>query len=203
MLFLDELPEFDRRVLESLRQPLESGSIELSRAAGKVCYPARFQLIAAMNPCPAGRTCTASDCICTVDQQRRYQSRVSGPLLDRIDLRVLVPPVGSDVLLAPSAAAADPAEIRARVAAALHAQLARAGKLNSSLSAPEVDAYCVLDRAGRLLVGRAMERLGLSARGTHRVLKVARTLADLVGAAQITTPHLTEALAFREVAVGY
>ena len=202
VLFLDELPEFDRRVLESLRQPLESGSIELSRAAGKVCYPARFQLVAAMNPCPAGRTCTASDCICTVDQQRRYHSRVSGPLLDRIDLRVLVPPVGSDVLLAPSAAAADPSEIRARVAAALHAQLARAGKLNAALSAPEVDAYCVLDRAGRLLVGRAMERLGLSARGTHRVLKVARTLADLVGAAQITTPHLTEALAFREVAVG-
>ena len=203
ILFLDELPEFDRRVLESLRQPLESGAIELSRAAGKIRYPAQFQLVAAMNPCPAGRTCSASDCVCTLDQQRRYQNRVSGPLLDRIDLRVSVPPVGSEVLLAPSTDAADPVEMRARIDGAQRTQRARAGKLNAALSAPEVDAYCVLDRAGRLLVARAMERLRLSARGTHRVLKVARTLADLVGAAQITTAHLTEALAFREVPVEY
>ena len=156
-----------------------------------------------MNPCPAGRNCSASDCVCTLDQQRRYRSRISGPLLDRIDLRVVVPNVDSDVLLAPSAPDADADEVRARVATALHAQLARAGKLNATLTAPEVDAYCVLDRAGRLLVARAIERLRLSARGAHRVLKVARTLADLVGDAKIATPHLTEALAFREVAVEY
>ncbi|HEY6599623.1 MAG TPA: YifB family Mg chelatase-like AAA ATPase [Pseudomonadales bacterium] len=203
VLFLDELPEFDRRVLESLRQPLESGVIELSRAAGRIRYPARFQLIAAMNPCPAGRNCTLSDCVCTLDQQRRYRSRISGPLLDRIDLRVMVPSVGSDVLLAPSSPESDANEVRIRVATALQTQLARAGKLNATLSAPEVDAYCVLDRAGRLLVARAIERLRLSARGAHRVLKVARTLADLGGDAQIATPHLTEALAFREVAVEY
>jgi magnesium chelatase family protein len=203
VLFLDELPEFDRRVLESLRQPLESGSIELARARGRVRYPARFQLIAAMNPCPAGRACGVSDCVCTADQQRRYRSRVSGPLLDRIDLRVDVPPIGSDVLFAAPTEAADTAQMRARIVAARHTQLGRAGKLNSALTAPEIDTYCALDRAGRQLMGRAMDRLGLSARGTHRVLKVARTLADLAGVAQITTQHLAEAIAFREVPFDY
>ena len=203
VLFLDELPEFDRRVLESLRQPLESGAIELSRAHVRVCYPARFQLVAAMNPCPAGRACTTTDCICTPDQQNRYRSRVSGPVLDRIDLRVSVPAVASEVLFAAPSKAADTNELRARIEAARSTQLARAGKLNSALTAPEVDTYCELDVACRRLIERAMERLGLSARGVHRVLKVGRTLADLVGANRIAPPHVTEALAFRDVAPGY
>lgn len=202
VLFLDELPEFDRRVLESLRQPLESGVIELSRAHVSVSYPARFQLIAAMNPCPAGRACT-TDCICTPEQQNRYRSRVSGPVLDRIDLRVSVPAVNSQVLFAAPAKSTDANDIRERIEAARRTQLTRAGKLNSALTAPEVDAYCELDTASRRLVERAMERLGLSARGVHRVLKVGRTLADLVGADRIAPAHVTEALAFRDVAADY
>ena len=145
-----------------------------------VCYPARFQLVAAMNPCPAGRACTTADCICTPDQQNRYRSRVSGPVLDRIDLRVSVPAVSSEVLFAAPSKSTDTNDIRARIEAARRTQLARAGKLNSALTAPEVDAYCELDIASRRLIERAMERLGLSARGVHRVLKVGRTLADLV-----------------------
>ncbi len=203
MLFLDELPEFDRRVLESLRQPLESGAIELSRAHAQVCYPARFQLVAAMNPCPAGRTCSTSDCICSAEQQSRYRNRVSGPVLDRIDLRVSVPAVDSEVLFSASTNPADTDQIRERIRFARRRQLARAGKLNSALSAPEMDVYCELDVASRRLVERAMQRLGLSARGVHRVLKVARTLADLVGANRIESQHLTEALAFRDVGADY
>jgi magnesium chelatase family protein len=203
VLFLDELPEFDRRVLESLRQPLESGAIELSRAHVRVCYPARFQLVAAMNPCPAGRACTATDCICTPDQQNRYRSRVSGPVLDRIDLRVSVPAVDSEVLFGTASQVGNMSELRARIDAARHTQIARAGKLNSALTAPEVDTYCELDAACRRLMSRAMARLGLSARGVHRVLKVGRTLADLVGANRIAPAHITEALAFRDVASGY
>jgi magnesium chelatase family protein len=156
-----------------------------------------------MNPCPAGRACGVSDCICTPDQQRRYRSRVSGPLLDRIDLRVDVPPISSEILFAAPTESTDTAQMRARIVVARDTQLGRAGKLNSVLTAPEIDTYCVLDRAGRQLIGRAMDRLGLSARGTHRVLKVARTLADLAGMAQITTQHLAEAIAFREVPFDY
>ncbi len=201
VLFLDELPEFDRRVLESLRQPLESGSIELSRTHARVRYPAGFQLVAAMNPCPAGRACSESDCVCTPDQQRRYRGRISGPLLDRIDLRVAVPALASAVLLG---AADDPErihDVRARIASARRVQLQRAGKLNAALTAPEIDVHCGLDAAGRALLARAMDKLGLSARGAHRVLKVARTLADLVGEARISSRHVAEALAYRAVTV--
>ena len=203
VLFLDELPEFDRRVLESLRQPLESGSIELSRAHSRVRYPARFQLVAAMNPCPAGRACAESDCVCSPEQQQRYRHRISSPLLDRIDLRVFVPTLDSDVLFAAPADAADTGRIRARIDTARTTQFARAGKLNGVLTPPEIDAYCELDHASRVWVAKAMDRLRLSARGVHRVLKVARTLADLVGEPRIALPHLTEALAFREAAVDY
>jgi len=201
VLFLDELPEFDRRVLESLRQPLESGSIELSRTHSRVCYPAAFQLIAAMNPCPAGRACQDSDCVCSPEQQRRYRGRISGPLLDRIDLRVQVPRLDSAVLLAPPSRDVDSAAIRERIAAARRVQCARVGKLNSALSAAEIEIHCALDADSRRLVARAMDRLGLSARAVHRVLKVARTLADLVGESAIASRHVAEALAFREVAV--
>lgn len=198
VLFLDELPEFDRRVLESLRQPLESGSIELSRARARVCYPARFQLVAAMNPCPAGRACSESDCVCSPEQQRRYRNRISSPLLDRIDLRVFVPSLDGEALFAPPADATESDLMRQRIDTARRTQLARAGKLNSTLTAPEIDVYCELDGASRAWVGKAMDRLRLSARGVHRVLKVARTLADLAGDARIAAPHLREALAFRD-----
>ena len=203
MLFLDELPEFDRRVLESLRQPLESGMIELSRAHARIRYPARFQLIAAMNPCPAGRACNDADCVCSADQQRRYRGRISGPLLDRIDLRAYVPAIDGDALFAVSTAESQTADVRARVDFARRAQHARAGKLNSTLTPREIDVHCELDAAGRIWMSRAMDRLKLSARGVHRVLKVARTLADLVGDARVAAPHLTEALAFREVRPDY
>ena len=201
VLFLDELPEFDRRVLESLRQPLEAGAIELSRVRGRVRYPAAFQLIAAMNPCPAGRACHDADCVCSPDQQRRYRGRISGPLLDRIDLRVAVPRLDSAVLLAPPTRDVDSAAVRERIAQARRVQFARAGKLNSVLSAADIDAYCALDTPGKRMVGRAMDKMNLSARAVHRVLKVARTLADLVGEAAIASQHVTEALAYREVAV--
>jgi magnesium chelatase family protein len=197
VLFLDELPEFDRRVLESLRQPLESGTIELARANARVSYPARFQLIAAMNPCPAGRNCTTLDCSCTAEQRNRYQNRLSSPLLDRIDIRVAVGAVNSAVLLDPTPTGDDTATVRARVATARSRQMARAGKLNAALLATEIDRYCALDPAGRALLERAGDRLGLSARGTHRVIKLARTLADMAESPDISTSHLTEALAFR------
>ncbi len=203
VLFLDELPEFDRRVLESLRQPLESGSIELARARARVRYPAQFQLVAAMNPCPAGRSCVESTCVCSTEQQRRYRSRISAPLLDRIDLRVYVPRLDGDALFSTSSGNRSTLEIRARVDAARRLQLARAGKLNTALAASEIDVHCALSQADRTRVSKAMDRLGLSARGVHRVLKVARTLADLVGDTQIGSPHLSEALAFREVRLDY
>jgi magnesium chelatase family protein len=199
VLFLDELPEFDRRVLESLRQPLESGAIELSRASGRVRYPAAFQLIAAMNPCPAGRACHDADCVCSPDQQRRYRGRISGPLLDRIDLRVAVPNLDSTVLLAPPTRAADSAAICARIALARRVQFTRTGKLNSALSAAEIDIYCELDAPSRRIISRAMDKWSLSARAVHRVLKVARTLADLVGESAIATQHVAEALAYRGI----
>ncbi len=203
VLFLDELPEFDRRVLESLRQPLESGAIELARAHATVSYPARFQLIAAMNPCPAGRACVSTDCSCTPDQKRRYQNRLSSPLLDRIDIRVNVNAVSSAVLLDPVVTGEDTATVRARVAAARTRQIERAGKLNAVLDVREIDRYCALDSAGRALMERAGNRLGLSARGIHRVIKLARTLADLAGEPTVTTTHLGEALAFRTPATQF
>jgi magnesium chelatase family protein len=201
VLFLDEFPEFDRRVLESLRQPLESGAIELSRTHGRVRYPAAFQLVAAMNPCPAGRVCNDADCVCTPEQRRRYRGRISGPLLDRIDLRVSVPRLDSAVLLAPATPDIDSAAVRERVVRARSVQYARAGKLNSALSVTEIDAHCALDAAGRRIVARAMDTMNLSARAVHRVLKVARTSADLVGEPTIGSHRLTEALAYRDIAV--
>jgi magnesium chelatase family protein len=199
VLFLDELPEFDRRALESLRQPLESGAIELARAAARIRYPARFQLVAAMNPCPAGRACQRDDCVCSTEQQRRYRLRLSGPLLDRIDIRVAVPALTSAVLLAPAAADCDGEALRTRIAAARASQLRRAGKLNAELGAGEIDRHCTIDAAGRDLLARAMDRLGMSARGIHRVMKLGRTIADLAGAETTGAAHLAEALAFREI----
>jgi len=201
VLFLDELPEFDRRVLEVLREPLESGHIHISRAARQAEFPARFQLIAAMNPCPCGYLGDPGGrCRCTLEQVARYRARISGPLLDRIDLHVEVPRLPAGQLSAsPSTTTEGSAEVRARVAAARHRALARAGKPNGAMTTAEVNRHCALDTPGRALLEQAMQRLGLSARAYHRVLKVARTIADLAGAPSITTAHLGEAVGYRRL----
>jgi magnesium chelatase family protein len=183
VLFLDELPEFNRSVLESLREPLESGVVAISRAALQVEYPARFQLIAAMNPCPCGYLGeTSGRCRCAPPEIARYRARISGPLLDRIDLRVEVPAVPSEELLgerAPFDAASGSAHAAQRVRLTRTLQLRRAGKLNVELNGSEIQDICRLDRTCRQLLTQARAKLALSARGMHRVLRVARTIADL------------------------
>lgn len=197
VLFLDELPEFDRRVLEVLREPLESGQITISRAARQSDFPARFQLIAAMNPCPCGYLGhSANKCRCTPDLIARYQDKISGPLLDRIDMQIQVGALGHDELL--RAADGEPsASIAGRVEKAFSRQLARQGKGNHGLSPSEVDTHCKPDGAGEQLLRAAMARLNWSARAYHRVLKVARTIADLDHAAGIGQAHVAEAIQYR------
>nr|VFK64464.1 MAG: magnesium chelatase family protein [Candidatus Kentron sp. TUN] len=199
VLFLDEFPEFDRKVLEVLREPLESGRIVISRAAHQAEFPARFQLVAAMNPCPCGYLGDGTDrCHCSADQVHRYRTRISGPLLDRIDMHVEVPPVERGLLRNRNPQNTEnSAKVRARVEQARQRQLARSGKPNAWLSTREVEAYCELDAHNIRLLETATERLGLSARAWHRVLKVARTIADLVGMDEIQAAHLTEAITYR------
>ncbi len=201
VLFLDELPEFDRRVLEVLREPLESGRIHISRAARQAEFPARFQLIAAMNPCPCGYLGDpAGRCRCTSDQVARYRARISGPLLDRIDLHVEVPRLRPEELSNPASASLETsAQVRARVEEARARQLARHHKPNQALEPREIDLHCGLNEAGRRLMTQAMARLGLSARAYHRVLKVARTIADLAGREAIEPTHLGEAIGYRRL----
>lgn len=201
VLFLDELPEFDRRVLEVLREPLESGHINISRAARQAQFPARFQLVAAMNPCPCGYLGDQSArCRCTAEQVARYRGRISGPLLDRIDLHVEVARVAAERLSATATDATETSEqVRVRVEQARERQLARAGKPNQALTPSDIDRTCPLDDAGRGLMNQALQRLGLSARAYHRVLKVARTIADLAGGERIETRHLTEAIGYRRL----
>src|SRR6187455_2549669 len=181
VLFLDELPEFNRSVLESLREPLESGVVAISRAALQVEYPARFQLVAAMNPCPCGYLGeTSGRCRCAPPEIARYRARISGPLLDRIDLRVAVRAVSSEELLGEMTATGFSSErAAARVRLARELQQRRAGKLNAEFSSSELQDHCRLDRQCRLLIAQARERLSLSARAIHRTLRVARTIADL------------------------
>jgi magnesium chelatase family protein len=199
VLFLDELPEFDRNVLEALREPLESGRITVSRAARQADFPARFQLITAMNPCPCGYLGhQVKRCRCTPDQVARYQGKISGPLLDRIDLQVEVPALAQDELLSKTAVRGESsAAVAERVMAARARQLARQGVPNSLLEGAAIDAACPLDDTTRNFLGTAMTRLGLSARATHRVLKAARTIADLSNDANITVAHVSEAIQFR------
>ncbi|MGE0461496.1 MAG: YifB family Mg chelatase-like AAA ATPase [Vicinamibacterales bacterium] len=199
VLFLDEMPEFERRVLDSLRQPIEEGRITVSRAARSVVFPARFMLVAAMNPCPCGYAGSASRaCRCTPPQVDRYRARISGPLRDRLDLIVEVEPVPVGAL-----AGGNPGEassvVRGRVLEARERQTRRQPQLNARLPARSLPKACVLDRGGRTLLERSAERLSLSARAYHRVLRVARTIADLDGASHIVEGHLAEALQYRFV----
>ncbi|HFQ14147.1 MAG TPA: ATP-binding protein, partial [Gammaproteobacteria bacterium] len=197
VLFLDELPEFDRRVLEVLREPLESGRISISRAAQQAEFPARFQLVAAMNPCPCGYAGENDGrCRCSPQHIERYQGRISGPLRDRIDMHVRVPPV-SLAMLKPATGEEDSATVRARVQQARERQLTRQQVPNAELDNPALEIHCRLDAAGEALLGQAIRRLGLSARACHRILRVARSIADLAAADAISPAHLAEAIGYR------
>jgi magnesium chelatase family protein len=197
VLFLDELPEFDRRVLEVLREPLESGRITIARAAGHADFPACFQFVAAMNPCPCGYLGHPDRaCRCTPDQVRRYQSRISGPMLDRIDLQVEVPAQDQGEML-DGPPGESTAAVRERVLAARSRQLARQGKPNSELSGQEIELHCAMEPQAQALLRGAMTRLAWSARSYFRVLKVARTVADLEGAEVLTSAHVGEAIQYR------
>lgn len=200
VLFLDELPEWDRRALEVLREPLESGVVTISRAARQNEFPARFQLVAAMNPCPCGWAGDPSGrCRCSIETIRRYRARISGPLMDRIDLHVEVPRLPPADLRPDAAPGESSATVRARVEQAREVQQQRAGKPNAQLSQSEMAAACRLGANDQLLLERAIETLQLSARSMHRILRVARTIADLAGSDRILSPHLTEALGYRRI----
>ena len=200
VLFLDELPEFDRHVLEVLREPLESGQIQISRAARQAEFPARFQLIAAMNPCPCGNAGDPrGSCSCTADQVHRYRARISGPLLDRIDMSVQVPRLLIDEAQVPGESSA---QVRARVTLARTRQIERNGKPNAQLTASELRRVAPLDAGSQRLLDHATQRLALSERARQRVQRVALTIADLEQCPAITSAHLGEALAYRGLPSG-
>ena len=199
VLFLDELPEFERRVLEMLRGPMESGYVAISRAARQAEFPARFQLVAAMNPCPCGYLGHFNGrCRCTPDQVARYRGKISGPLLDRIDIHLEVPAVSQEDLLRQAAGEASGA-VRERVATAHQVQIQRQGRSNSSLGTREIDRWCRPQAAAEGLLRQAISRLNLSARAYHRVLKLARTIADLAGSEVIAVAHVAEAIQYRKL----
>jgi magnesium chelatase family protein len=201
ILFLDELPEFQRAALEALREPLETGQITISRAARQAQFPARFQLVAAMNPCPCGwlgaPVGTGPSCRCTPDGVARYQGRLSGPLLDRIDMQVEVPAIGPAELLAapdgePSAAVAARVQLaRARALGRQH------GTANAALSPAQLEAHAAMDAAAATFLQHAATRLGWSGRSLHRVMKLALTIADLAGASTVAVAHVAEAIQYR------
>lgn len=197
VLFLDELPEYPRQALEALREPLETGRIQIARAARSTEFPARFQLIAAMNPCPCGQLGNPlRECRCTPDQVARYQGRLSGPLLDRLDLLVEVPVLPPSQLAA-QAGGESSASVAARVAQARAFALQRQGCTNARLGPRQIDAHAAAEAAAMALLQQAATRLGWSSRGYHRVLKVARTIADLAASPTISSTHMAEALQLR------
>jgi magnesium chelatase family protein len=199
VLFLDEFPEFQRSALEALREPLENGTITISRAAQRSEFPARFQLVAAMNPCPCGYLGSpAHPCRCTPDQIRRYQSKLSGPLMDRIDLHVEVPAMPASELLNAAAGEATTA-IRDRCAAARTRALQRQGSSNQALQGQAIDTHAGADAAALKFLQSAAAQLGWSARGTHRTLKIARTIADLAASTTTQMVHVAEAMQYRRV----
>lgn len=204
VLFLDELPEFDRRVLEVLREPLESGHIVISRAARQAEFPARFQLIAAMNPCPCGYLSHPNGrCHCTQDQVQRYRSRISGPLLDRIDMHVEVPPVPLKEIQATTTTEETSSTVRKRVARAHQRQLQRNNHVNALMNTQDIKQFCQLDSQAAQLLEQAVTRLGLSARSHNRILKVARTIADLKNEENISRLHISEAIGYRRLDRGF
>jgi len=199
VLFLDELPEFDRDVLEALREPIERGTVAISRAARQVEFPARFQLVAAMNPCPCGHCGDRSGrCRCTPERIARYRGRISGPLADRIDIKLEVPAPRDGELVSPTAGEKTVA-VAQRVHRARELQTARQGKPNALLETREIDRHCTTDRAGDQLLRHALARLLLSARAYHRVLRVARSIADLTASSAIAAEHIAEAIQYRRL----
>lgn len=199
VLFLDELTEFDRRVLDVLREPLETGQITISRAARQAEFPAQFQLIAAMNPCPQGYSCDGRElCKCTPQQQDRHRARISAPLLDRIDIHIEVPRQDRKTMKDETNLETSHI-IRQRVEQAYQRQMQRADKANAELSSKEVDQYCALTPSDTQLLEQAIDKMRLSTRAHHRILKLARTIADLENCAHITTHHLTEAISYRSM----
>jgi magnesium chelatase family protein len=200
VLFLDELPEYERSALEVLREPLETGVITISRAARQAEFPAAFQFVAAMNPCPCGYLGdTRGICRCTSEQVQRYRNRLSGPLIDRLDLHVEVLRVPHEMLRKPNPHAESSAMVAQRVARAREIQLVRQGCPNARLVTREVERFCSPTSRARDLLDQASNKLGFSARAYHRILKVARTIADLAGAERIDTVHVSEALMLRKL----
>ena len=197
VLFLDELPEYQRNILEALREPLEAGEVAVARVNQTVRYPARFQLVAAMNPCPAGYICDEAHCRCTPNQQRQYRSRISGPLLDRIDIRVEVGRVPEQDLWGEPPPATEDTDLREVVGAARARQVHRASKVNAALTVREIERFCTMAPAAESLLRRAANRFRLSARAVHRLRKVALTIADLGAVDEVASPHVAEALSFR------
>ncbi|MCG8427750.1 MAG: YifB family Mg chelatase-like AAA ATPase [Chromatiales bacterium] len=203
VLFLDELPEFERKVLEVLREPLESGEITISRATRQEEFPARFQLVAAMNPCPCGHhgDTGKQSCRCTEDQIARYRGRISGPLMDRIDMHIEVPRLPPSVWSQQRGNTDEESsqQVRQRVEQAWQIQLERNGQANSQLTGERLEQACQLPDSARQLLQRAIEQLGLSARAYHRILRLARTIADLERAESIATHHISEAIGYRQL----
>lgn len=202
VLFLDELPEFQRSALEVMRQPMEDGKVTIARVSGTLTFPSDFMLVAAMNPCPCGYLGSGDKCHCTVNEIAKYQSKISGPLLDRIDLMVEIPAVGYEDLQS-TASGESSAEIKKRVVKAHEIQLQRYKKegifFNAQLNAAQVEKYCVLGEAEQKLLKAAFSSMDLSARAYHKILKVARTAADLDGSEEITVRHLAEVLQYRSL----
>jgi magnesium chelatase family protein len=201
VLFLDELPEFNRHVLESLREPLESGCITISRAAHFATFPAQFQLVAAMNPCPCGYAGSASDsCYCTHEQIQRYLAKLSGPLLDRIDMHIEVPALPPEILSAQTSEGLETSQVvKQRVQFARNIQLQRQAKSNAEMGVKELERCCNLTPESLELINQVMRQFNLSARVYHRLIKVARTIADLAHSETVQATHISEAVAYRSL----
>ena len=200
VLFLDELTEFDRHVIDVLREPMETGTITISRAARQADFPAQFQLIAAMNPCPQGYSCDGKDlCQCTPEQQLKHRNRISAPFLDRIDIHIEVPRIDNQALNNDAPKGESSEQIRQRVYKAFQHQQKRGPRCNAELKVKEIETFCILKTKERLLLEKAMEKLKLSARAYHRILKLARTIADIENSRNIEAAHLSEAISYRSM----